>query len=752
MIKRYFNVLEPKAIYFIGFLLSFPLALIATNSIPTRMEFEQLFLIGIIVWTVLYFIKPIKSHLFHGFIVIQFMWIYGLGRVLSPFMQEGFETIFPGGLSTANFIHENLGGKFFSEFIFFIRDFFLENLEVIDEFYFNLFNVLIFAFFMALVMRLVESRVNWKYFLVAGFYFVIAWFIYVSSLKGYFTLYFIGLTVYKQFRIYETQVNNAKGLGERTRYYNYSSAIVVGTVIMVVVILVSNVVQYIMPTETLNETIHTYIPNIATIRNDFKKLGQTKIFSFSSTIYAPNGNMLGGPIIDRDYDLIMRVKADHGSMYLRGRTKNVYDGSQWLTDFDTYSNNIYRGVVIPEEHLEEMIIYPESIITRTVFSPYKYYSSSFTIDRIYGNDDSIVYRKASNRIKTERYSVEYINPEYVGEYDLLDEEKRELYMAYPSVGLNQTESLTRRLLSGIDDPYEKMKTLERYLRDNHRYTLSTRAVDTSEDFVENFLFDEKEGYCTYFATSLAIMGRMADIPTRYVEGFLTNDFEDADGLYEVGSNRAHAWVEAYIEGMGWVQFEPTPAYLNGDEVEETDDTFIPSENESAPSTEDIDDRMREEILEEGGVIATEDTISLGDIMTVIFYLVCFIGLFLLVVLKAKRLRKDIHDGDDTEKINRRIHYVLSMCRIIDDDIDPSTLPKQVILKNAQTIQVDVDSHVLQMIDQSLYSDKVFSQEEFEEFNRFFELFEFRLKKRITFIGHMMHKYLMNSLYHRDYYI
>jgi len=752
MIKTYFTKLESKAILFIGFLLSYPLALIATNSIPTILPGKKLFVIAISVWGILYLIKPIKSYISGILMVVQFLWFYSLGAVLPPFMQEGFSTIFPGGVQSATFIYNRLGGDFYGQFIYFIRNFLTESLDYFHEFYYYIFVILIFASIMVIVMRLLEKRVDWKVFLVSGIYFIVAWFIYVSNLRGYFALFFIGLTVYKQFMIYETLVIQAKGLGERTRYYNYSSAIFVGTVLMTVVLMMSSVVLFILPNELINEKIHAHIPSITNVRNEFKNLGNTKIFSFSSTIYAPNDNLLGGPIIERDYALIMRVKADSGNMYLRGRTKNIYDGSQWLTDFETYQNNIYKDEVIPNEYLEEIIIYPENITSRTVFSPYKYYSSSFTKDRIYGNEDSVVYRKASNRIKSERYSVKYINPEFVHEYDVLDEENIEFYMGWPSVGLNKTEILTKQIVAGIEDPYEKMKLLERYLRDNYRYTLSTRAIDTNEDFVENFLFDEKQGYCTYFATSLAIMGRMADVPTRYVEGFLTNDFEDTDGLYEVGSNRAHAWVEAYIDEVGWVQFEPTPAYLNGDEIEETEVTIIPENSDSAVTGDINDDRLRDMFEEEGGLITTEQKVSASDVITILFYVAFSIAMILLVILKVKRLRKDIHDGDETEKVNRRIHYILSMCRIIDDDIDIASLPKQVIIKNAKLIDVTVDERMQKLIDEVLYSNKTFTEEEYHTVNQFFELFESKLKKRITLFGHMMHKYLMNSLYHRDYYI
>lgn len=752
IISKYFKALEPKAIFFIGFLLSYPIALIATNSIPTRLPIEELFLIGIVVWTVLYLIKPLKSIIAPLLLLVQYLWFFSLAAVLPRFMQDGFETLVPGGLKWAEFIYYKLFGESYAHFILFVRNFLTKKLDFFHDFYYHVFVVAIFAAIMVIVMKLLEKRVNWKVFLAVTGYFVVGWFIYVSNMKGYFSLYFIGLTVYRQYLIYDNLVTKAKGLGERTRYYNYTSAILIGTVLMVFILLSSNLILFFIPVDKINDRIHVYVPTIGSVRNDFRPLGKSQIFSFSSTMYAPNDNILGGPIIERDYTVIMRVKADEGNLYLRGRTKNIYDGSQWLTDFDTYYNNIYSDTLITNEHLDEIIIYPVTIATRTLFSPYKYYNSSFSRDRIYGNEDSIVYRKSATNISSERYSIRYIKPEFAHLYEEFDEGLRDAYLQVPSQGLTETKALVARLTASIEDPYEKMKTMERYLRDNYRYTLRTRAVDTSDDFVESFLFDEKQGYCTYFATSLAVMGRIADVPTRYVEGFITSDFLDYEGFYEVSSNRAHAWIEAYIEGQGWVRFEATPAYLNGDEIEETEVFSDSLESTGGVITELDEDRFFDDEGEDFAVPTTETKVPVTDIILIVLYAGMAVGVVYLIISKTKRLRKDIHDGDSTEKIHKRISYVLSMCRIIDDEIDFAMLPKQVIVKNAGLLELKMDPSILKTIDESLYSKKEFSSEEFETFDQFFKGFENRVKKKITIVGHFMHKFLLNSLYHRDYYL
>lgn len=750
MIKRYFSLLNSKAIFIIGFLLAYPIVLIAGNSVPVRLPIKSLFYMSLAIWMIIHFIKPIKQWISGIVLVVQLTWFYSLMADLPFYVQEGFERIMPGGVQLARFIYEKLYGTFYAQTIAWIRNFLLHEPQDFYNIFYNIFIICIISAIMILVLRLIEKRTNWKFFLFASIYFVIAWFIYVSSIKSYFSIYFIGLTAYKQFLIYEELVQNAKGLGEGTKFYNYSSALVIGTVIMTCVLLVSNFAFWLFPVDSLNEKIHQVVPAFSSIRSEFKSIPSSKVFSFNSTMYSPN-DYLGGPITERDYSIVMRIKSEESSLYLRGRAKNVYDGSSWSSDFTVYKNNLNDDpeAMIPSEHLSEITVYPEIIKTRSIFSPYKYYSSSFVKNQIYGNEDDIVYRKSKVNNSLERYTVEYIKEEYIPLYDTLDESLRENYLALPEEGLSNTEALVKRLTEDMEDPYEKMKTLERYLRDNYYYTLDTRPVDTSVDFVENFLFDEKSGYCTYFATSLAVMGRMTQVPTRYVEGFIASNFTDFDGYYEVSANRAHAWTEAYIEGQGWVRFEATPTYRNGDEAEadETDDTFVPGDS-SGDDFEDEDNFGPEDDFEI--VDDYQKAFNPMDFMLIILYVLIAVGLIYVIYRKAKRMYDDIHKGSINEKIMNRIQYMLSMSRLIDEDPDLAKLPKTVIRETAELLNVEIgicESY----IDERLYSQKTFTESEYETFNQFFIAYEKAMKKELSFVTYYIVKVVLNTLYHKSYY-
>jgi hypothetical protein len=134
------------------------------------------------------------------------------------------------------------------------------------------------------------------------------------------------------------------------------------------------------------------------------------------------------------------------------------------------------------------------------------------------------------------------------------------YTVLPDSLPERVRILADQLTKGCENDYDKLKAIETYLN-SLPYTTKVAKTPGREDFVDYFLFHQKKGYCTYFASAFGVLARCADIPTRYVEGFMV-DYEnkDASGTYDVDSSSAHAWVEAYMEGIGWIPFEPTPEF------------------------------------------------------------------------------------------------------------------------------------------------------------------------------------------------
>ena len=139
--------------------------------------------------------------------------------------------------------------------------------------------------------------------------------------------------------------------------------------------------------------------------------------------------------------------------------------------------------------------------------------------------------------------------------------------------------IAEELGRGRDDPRDVLNAITAYLADGFDYSLETGATLQEVDFVEDFLFGSKVGYCVHFATSFVVLARMNGIPARYVTGFLVSvPVDDYDDMYildyvpemdgrvrhRVTGYSAHAWPEVWLPGSGWVVWEATPAMRVGE--------------------------------------------------------------------------------------------------------------------------------------------------------------------------------------------
>ena len=108
---------------------------------------------------------------------------------------------------------------------------------------------------------------------------------------------------------------------------------------------------------------------------------------------------------------------------------------------------------------------------------------------------------------------------------------------------------------------EKAAAIQNWLRTNCRYTLDVSDHPENIDFVTMFLFQTRKGYCTYFASAMTVLCRMAGLPARYVEGYLAEP--SAGGEAVVTGENAHAWTEVCFKGFGWLTFDATPKTRDG---------------------------------------------------------------------------------------------------------------------------------------------------------------------------------------------
>ena len=141
----------------------------------------------------------------------------------------------------------------------------------------------------------------------------------------------------------------------------------------------------------------------------------------------------------------------------------------------------------------------------------------------------------------------------------------ELIATYTGLEPGTAGQDVRALLSTILDaakprnPYDTARAIESYLRDPRNFTYDTSVldVDCGGRGIADCFAVSRRGYCEHFATTMVVMLRLQGIPARLVEGYLPGEPGATPGEQVIRKSAAHAWVEAWFPGFGWVDFDPT---------------------------------------------------------------------------------------------------------------------------------------------------------------------------------------------------
>ena len=164
------------------------------------------------------------------------------------------------------------------------------------------------------------------------------------------------------------------------------------------------------------------------------------------------------------------------------------------------------------------------------------------------------------------------------------------YVSLPNTLPQRVKDLAKDITKDAKTPYERAQALESYLRSNYIYDTQTVPVPKdNQDFVDQFLFDSKRGYCDHFSSSMVVMARSLGMPARWVKGFTMGDPDlswksDVEGEYKyvVKNKNAHSWPEIYFEKIGWVAFEPTATFNMQRNFKQDQETLAPIPVPSTP--------------------------------------------------------------------------------------------------------------------------------------------------------------------------
>ena len=116
----------------------------------------------------------------------------------------------------------------------------------------------------------------------------------------------------------------------------------------------------------------------------------------------------------------------------------------------------------------------------------------------------------------------------------------------------------RRVVGDTRSPYGAALALESWLRSTGGFTYTTHPPPSGSDPLLDFVVHTKRGYCQHFAGAMALMLRYLGIPARVAEGFVSGVYDGDTHTWTVTDHDAHAWVEVWFPGYGWLPFDPTP--------------------------------------------------------------------------------------------------------------------------------------------------------------------------------------------------
>lgn len=288
--------------------------------------------------------------------------------------------------------------------------------------------------------------------------------------------------------------------------------------------------------------------------------------------------MLGGPA-DPDPSPVMRVTSD-GEMLLRGTIRSTYTGYSWV---DVTPKNRYLYYDLTHKNVRDRVFNVDmgaegafstataqveliDSATSTLFVPgrLQHFDMDLT-NAVYYNSAGEMFM-ARQAQSGDRYSVEGLIPifstalrqatlrgeaEGDSQYDDILAANSQLPASIEMALIELTQQLTDSEICA----YDKANAIAGYLRQNMRYRLDVVYPPQGRDFASWFVLESREGYCSYFATAMAVMGRIAGLPTRYVEGYRARSVEG--GTVTLTGMDAHAWAEIYFKGLGWIPFDAT---------------------------------------------------------------------------------------------------------------------------------------------------------------------------------------------------
>lgn len=326
---------------------------------------------------------------------------------------------------------------------------------------------------------------------------------------------------------------------------------------------------------TLGDRLTERVPFLQRVRGGPGGRTGSALFSLQTTGFSTETGLLGGPA-GTDDRIALRVDIDpviRSPVFLRGMVATTYTGRGWepaVGDLRYHgSGDALPGSSLAAEHLELALeIQAVGLYTSTIFHAQDARRVDLPVEQFVLDAQTLtmwsdaIYGRQSYRVQA---AIPQVDAARLSEVALSAAQwpehlhtQMQPYRQLPADLPPRVAELAAEIVAGQPDrPYDQAVAIERHLRSTG-YNLEVPAPPPGRDFVDYFLFDLQEGYCTYHSTAMVVLLRTLGIPARWVQGFVLQ--AQGEGPFALRNSDAHAWVEAYFPNYGWVTFDPTPRF------------------------------------------------------------------------------------------------------------------------------------------------------------------------------------------------
>ncbi|EOP41453.1 transglutaminase TgpA family protein [Bacillus cereus] len=302
--------------------------------------------------------------------------------------------------------------------------------------------------------------------------------------------------------------------------------------------------------------------------------------------YGLDDSQLGGPF--KPDNTIIFTAQTQNKQYWRVEAKDFYTGKGWdvsenrkkvsfknkndvVSWYEPNTKTEITEATITMQKSYPHLTYPAGLVSVEASSDVSYSVDPFS-EKIYTmhGDSSTTLNSYKVTYEVPEFSIENLKSVKTNEGHETSPYFMTKYTQLPESLPQRVKDLAVNLTNDKDNRYDKVLAIENYFTDNSFVyeTMNVLYPAKNQDYVDQFLFDTKSGYCNNFSTSMIVLLRSAGIPARWVKGFtegtLENTLASAEGenVYTIANNNAHSWVEVYFPGYGWIPFEPTKGFTN----------------------------------------------------------------------------------------------------------------------------------------------------------------------------------------------